>query len=48
MRAMGVEAATSLLEGLGFAVETDEADGYLGLGFVFSSDPGSGESVPKG
>jgi serine/threonine-protein kinase len=48
VRAMGVEAATSLLEGLGFAVETDEADGYLGLGFVFSSDPGSGESVPKG
>jgi serine/threonine-protein kinase len=48
VRAMGVEAATELLEGLGFEVETEEADGYLGLGFVFSSDPGQGEDVPKG
>lgn len=48
VRAMGVDAATDLLEGLGFQVETEQADGYLGLGFVFSSDPGQGESVPKG
>ncbi|SFA94933.1 serine/threonine protein kinase [Nocardioides alpinus] len=48
VRAMGVDAATELLEGLGFTVETEEADGYLGLGFVFSSDPGQGEEVPKG
>jgi serine/threonine-protein kinase len=48
VRAMGVDAATELLEGLGFEVRTEEADGYLGLGFVFSSDPGQGEDVPKG
>ena len=48
VRAMGVDAATELLEGLGFTVETEEADNYLGLGYVFSSDPDSGEQVPKG
>ncbi|GAA5133362.1 Stk1 family PASTA domain-containing Ser/Thr kinase [Alloalcanivorax gelatiniphagus] len=48
VRAMGVEAATELLEGLGFTVETEEADNYLGLGFVFSSDPDQGERVAKG
>ncbi len=48
IRAMGAEAATDLLEGLGFIVETEEADSYLGLGYVFSSDPDSGDQVPKG
>lgn len=48
VKAMGVEAAVDLLEGLGFRVETEQADTYLGLGFVFSSDPDAGESVPKG
>ncbi|RYB95547.1 serine/threonine-protein kinase [Nocardioides oleivorans] len=48
VRAMGVEAATELLEGLGFVVETEQADNYLGLGFVFSSDPSQGDEVPKG
>ena len=48
VRAMGVEAATELLQGLGFEVVTEEADNYLGLGFVFSSDPDQGEQVPKG
>ena len=48
VQAMGVEAATELLQGLGFVVETQESDTYLGLGFVASSDPGSGEQVPKG
>lgn len=48
VQAMGVEAATELLEGLGFAVETEESDVYLGLGYVSSSDPGAGERVPKG
>ncbi|WP_407940982.1 PASTA domain-containing protein [Nocardioides flavus (ex Wang et al. 2016)] len=48
VRAMGVEAATELLEGLGFEVETERSDTYLGLGFVSSSDPGQGEEVPKG
>jgi serine/threonine-protein kinase len=45
---MGVEAATELLEGLGFEVKTEESDVYLGLGYVSSSDPGAGEQVPKG
>ena len=48
VKAMGVEAATELLEGLGFQVETQEADAYLGLGFVFSSDPDAGDEVPVG
>nr|WP_246056957.1 PASTA domain-containing protein [Nocardioides eburneiflavus] len=48
VRAMGVEAATELLEGLGFQVETEQSDTYLGLGFVSSSDPEQGEQVPKG
>jgi serine/threonine-protein kinase len=48
VQAMGVEAATELLEGLGFEVETRESGTYLGLGFVASSDPGAGEEVPKG
>jgi serine/threonine-protein kinase len=48
VRAMGVEAATELLEGLGFTVATEQADSYLGLGFVFSSDPAAGDQVPKG
>lgn len=48
VRAMGVEAATDLLEGLGFQVRTEQADNYLGLGFVFSSDPDQGDEVPKG
>ncbi len=48
VRAMGVQAATDLLEGLGFRVETEESDSYLGLGYVFSSDPDAGEQVPKG
>jgi serine/threonine-protein kinase len=48
VRAMGVDAAVELLEGLGFTVETENSDSYLGLGYVFSSDPDSGEEVPKG
>ncbi len=48
VQAMGVAAATDLLEGLGFQVETEQSDSYLGLGFVFSSDPDTGEQVPKG
>ena len=48
VEAMGIEAATELLEGLGFEVETKQAQIYLGLGYVSSSDPGEGERVPKG
>jgi serine/threonine-protein kinase len=48
VRAQGVDAATATLEGLGFHVVTQNASGYLGLGFVFSQDPGGGEMAPKG
>jgi serine/threonine-protein kinase len=46
--AMGVDAAVRRLEDLGFRVSTHHADGYLGLGYVFSSSPGAGEMAPKG
>jgi serine/threonine-protein kinase len=45
---MGVDAATQLLEGLGFKVEVDHARIYLGLGYVASSSPGGGNEIPKG
>ena len=48
VRAQGVEDATRTLEDLGFKVVTEPAPGNLGLGFVFSQDPGGGEKVPKG
>jgi serine/threonine-protein kinase len=48
VRAAGVQAATDELEALGFVVDTVEAPGHLGLGYVFSSDPGAGEQVPRG
>jgi serine/threonine-protein kinase len=48
VRAQGVDAATATLEALGFHVRTENASGYLGLGFVFSQDPGGGEMAPQG
>lgn len=48
VRAQGVADATETLEDLGFKVVTEEAAGYLGLGFVFSQTPGAGEMVPIG
>jgi eukaryotic-like serine/threonine-protein kinase len=48
IRASGQEAAVELLEGLGFKVETRKSSGYLGLGYVFSVDPGEGSEVPVG
>ncbi|SDC58299.1 Stk1 family PASTA domain-containing Ser/Thr kinase [Nocardioides lianchengensis] len=48
VRASGVEDARERLEDLGFVVRTTEAAGYLGLGYVFSTDPGAGEMVAKG
>ena len=48
VKARGVEAATDLLEGLGFEVQTKQADIYLGIGYVSSSDPSAGDEVPKG
>jgi serine/threonine-protein kinase len=46
--ASGVEAAQNELESLGFDVEIQHIDNYLGLGFVYSVDPGSGNSIPQG
>ena len=46
--AFGVQAATDKLEALGFRVEVSNASEYLGLGFVFRSDPSAGELVAKG
>ncbi|WP_241901614.1 Stk1 family PASTA domain-containing Ser/Thr kinase [Nocardioides houyundeii] len=46
--ASGVDAAREQLEALGFDVETRESRTYIGLGFVLSTDPDAGESVPKG
>jgi serine/threonine-protein kinase len=45
---MGVEAATQLLESLGFKVDVEHARIYLGLGYVASSSPGGGNEIPKG
>ena len=46
--AVGVEEATRQLEDLGFQVVTEEATGYLGLGYVFQTDPEGGSMVPRG
>ena len=46
--AAGVDSATETLTDLGFDVVTQEAPGYLGLGFVFSMDPDAGSEIPKG
>jgi serine/threonine-protein kinase len=48
VRGQGVDAATARLEELGFKVEVEKAAGDLGLGYVWSQDPGSGEEIPKG
>ena len=48
VQAVGVEDATRQLEELGFQVVTEEAAGYLGLGYVFQSDPEGGSMVPRG
>lgn len=48
LRASGVDAATQKLTDLGFKVETEKSDGYLGLGYVFSVDPGEGTMVRPG
>ena len=46
--AMGVEAATERLKALGFDVAVENSDNYIGVGFVFSSDPDAGDRIPKG
>jgi beta-lactam-binding protein with PASTA domain/serine/threonine protein kinase len=46
--ASGVDAATERLEALGFEVDVQRASEYIGLGYVFKVDPGSGTMAPKG
>jgi eukaryotic-like serine/threonine-protein kinase len=46
--AYGVDDATSTLQAQGFVVDVQNSDGYLGLGYVFSMDPGAGTELPKG
>jgi beta-lactam-binding protein with PASTA domain/serine/threonine protein kinase len=46
--AQGVDQATATLQGAGFVVDVEESDGYIGLGYVFSMDPGAGTDLPKG
>ena len=48
LRAWGVDAAKDKLKSLGFKVKTKKAGAYLGLGYVYSTDPGSGTKAPKG
>jgi serine/threonine-protein kinase len=48
VRGQGVAAATEKLQDLGFEVETHDAPGSLGLGFVFSQSPGAGDMVRPG
>jgi len=46
--ASGVDSARQTLQDLGFVVEVEEADEYIGLGFVFRVDPPSGTMAPQG
>jgi len=48
VRGQGVDAATERLKDLGFKVKVEKAAGDLGLGYVWSQDPGSGDEAPKG
>jgi len=48
VRGQGVDAATQTLEDLGFKVQTQNASGSLGLGFVWSQDPEGGSMAPVG
>ncbi|GAA1475895.1 Stk1 family PASTA domain-containing Ser/Thr kinase [Nocardioides aestuarii] len=46
--ASGVDAARQQLESLGFVVEVENSSSYIGLGYVFRTDPRSGSMVAKG
>ena len=48
VRGQGVDDATAKLEDVGFEVETRNADGSLGLGFVWSQSPAGGAKVAPG
>ena len=46
--AYGVDDATAALQAVGFEVDVEEAPGYIGLGYVYSMDPGAGTELPIG
>jgi beta-lactam-binding protein with PASTA domain/serine/threonine protein kinase len=46
--ASGYEEAVEELEALGFEVDVVRGSTYIGLGYVYSMDPGAGAMVPKG
>jgi serine/threonine-protein kinase len=46
--ASGVGAARERLEDAGFEVKVENSDSYIGLGYVFRTDPSSGTMVPAG
>jgi serine/threonine-protein kinase len=46
--ASGWVSAQESLEAAGFVVKIEHVDDYLGLGFVYSVDPGSGTDLPEG
>lgn len=46
--AMGVDAATERLESLGFTVDVQNSESYIGVGFVFSTSPAAGDLVATG
>lgn len=46
--ASGVEDAKAVLEALDFEVEVENAENYLGLGYVYSVEPGEGQMAPYG
>ncbi len=46
--ASGVDSARRELEALGFVVDVQESDQYIGLRYVLSVDPRSGTMVPRG
>jgi eukaryotic-like serine/threonine-protein kinase len=48
LRAEGVQAATDELAALGFKVDVERSDIYLGLGYVAGSDPSPGSMARKG
>ena len=48
LRAMGVDAATQLLQSLGFRVRVEHSSFYIGVGYVYNSDPSPGSMAPKG
>ena len=48
LRGMGIQDAEAALQAAGLTWHVSHASIYLGLGYVASVDPGSGQMVPKG